>query len=296
MGNNYDSMAGALSSGKTLGYTAFVSSVVACSVWPELLQPIPAAKSGMLLKTLEKHVHKIPGSSKTMTLPGGSYLGGLSGHASWADVVTSVPSRLRLIITDTGAMLRACSEIDQAAETARVYLDELNAQYYSIRPNVWSANDQEAFSERLGKYRQSVVNTCCLAEEAALMTAVIGTLRFVQHAVTAVLAGILAALAAAFWIAMAIPFGQGVAASIRSAGTPLANMLPRIVQIMDQTMVMCGLAHASLLAIRTLQAGISDEIRLEDGGGMSDVLKAAGLTLGDIAEKSLAKLQVWEKI
>ncbi|REF38285.1 hypothetical protein [Thermasporomyces composti] len=231
-----------------------------------------------------------------MTLPGGSRLGGLSGHAAWADVVTSVPSRLRLIITDTGAMLRACAEIDRAAETARRYLEDLNQQYYSVTPMVWSANDQEAFAERLRKYRDSVVNTCCLAEESAMLTAVIATLRFVQHAVTAVLAGTLAVLAAAFWVAMAVPGGQPVATSIRSSGTPLANTLPRIVRIMDEVMVRCGQVHASLLAIRTLEAGISDEIRLEDGGGMSDVLRSAGLTLGDVVEKFLSKLKVWEKI
>lgn len=295
MGNNYDSMAGALSSGKSLGYTAFVSSIVACSVWPELLQPIPAAKSGMLLKQVESHVGKIPGSGRTMSMPGGSYLGGLSGHASWSDVATSVPSRLRLIITDTGQMLQACSEIDQSGAVGRQYLDDLDRYYYSVSEDVWRSNDQEAFSERLRKHRDSVVNTCCLAEEAAMLTAVIGTLRFVQHAVTAVLAGILAVLAASFWIAMAIPFGQGVAASIRSAGTPIANMLPRIVQIMDEAMVMCGIAHASLLGIRTMQAGISDEIRLHDGGGMSDLLHSSGATLGDIADKFLDKLQPWQK-
>ena len=295
MGNNYDSMAGALSSGESLGYTAFVSSIVACSVWPELLQPIPAAKSGLLLKTIERHVSKIPRAGNTMSLPGGSYLGGLSGHASWADVATSVPIRLRLIITDTGTMLRACSEIDQSAEQARRYLDELDRHYYSISEDVWRANDQEAYCERLRKHRDSVVNTCCLAEEAAMLTAVIGTLRFVQHAITAVLAGILAVLAAAFWIAMAIPFGQAAAASIRSAGTAIANMLPRIVQVMDEAMVMCGLAHASLLGIRTLQAGISDELRLADGGGMSDLLGAGGATLADVAEKFTDKLQPWQK-
>ncbi len=295
MGNNYDSMAGALSSGESLGYTAFVSSIVACSVWPELLQPIPAAKSGLLLKTIESHVSKIPRAGNTMSLPGGSYLGGLSGHASWADVATSVPIRLRLIITDTGTMLRACSEIDQSAEQARRYLDELDRHYYSISEDVWRANDQEAYCERLRKHRDSVVNTCCLAEEAAMLTAVIGTLRFVQHAITAVLAGILAVLAAAFWIAMAIPFGQAAAVSIRSAGTAIANMLPRIVQVMDEAMVMCGLAHASLLGIRTLQAGISDELRLADGGGMSDLLGAGGATLADVAEKFTDKLQPWQK-
>ena len=295
MGNNYDSMAGALSSGETLGTTAFISSIVACSVWPELLQPIPADKSGLLLKMLQEHVKKIPAAGRTMSLPGGSYLGGLSGHASWADVATSVPVRLRLIVTDTGKMLQACSEIDQSAQAARRYLAELDDHYYSISPDVWQANDQEAFSERLRKHRDAVVNTCCLAEEAAMLTAVIGTLRFAQHAITAVLAGILAVLSVAFWIAMAIPFGQGVAASIRSAGTPIANMLPRIVQIMDEAMAVCGKVHAGLLGIRTIEAGISDEIRLEDGGGMSDLLSAGGTTIADIADKYLAKLQPWER-
>lgn len=289
-------MAGALSSGQTLGHTAFISSLVACSVWPELLQPIPAAKSGMLLKQIEKHVDKIPRAKNTINLPGGDYLGGLSGHATLADVATSVPIRLRLIVTDTGTMAQACSEIDQSAEAGRRYLEELNQHFYSISPDVWAQNDQESYSERLRKERDAVVNTCCLAEEAAMMTAIIATLRFIQHAISAVLCGILGVLAAAFWVAMAIPGGQGAAASIRSAGTPIANMVPRIVQIMDQTMVACGLAHAGILAARTLQAGISDELRLEDGGGLSDLLGAGGETLADIAEKYLDKVKVWERL
>lgn len=296
MGNNYDSMASGMSSGKTLGEAAFYSCIVACTVWPELLQPIPAAKSGMLLKHIEKFAAKMPKAKQTVNLPGGSYLGGLSGHASFQDIATSVPVRLRLIVTDTGQMLQACSQIDQSGQTGRQYIDELNNQYYSITPDVWQQNDQRAFSERLRKDRDAAVNTACLAEEAAMMTSIIATLRFAQHAVSAALCGVLAIGAAAFWVAMAIPFGQGVAASIRSALTPIANMLPRIIQLMDQAMVMAGLAHASLLGVRTLQAGISDEIRLEDGGGMQDLLGAAGDTMADIVEKYLNKVKVWEKI
>ncbi|GAB3426673.1 hypothetical protein [Flindersiella endophytica] len=296
MGNNYDSMASGLSSGKALGETAFYTCLVACTVWPELLQPIPAAKSGMLMKQIESMAGKIPRAKNTMNLPGGSYLGGLSGHASFQDIATSVPIRLRLIVTDTGQMLRACSEIDQSAEEGRRYVEALNHHYYSISPDVWNQNDQKAYSERLRKDRDAAVNTACLAEEAAMMTAIIATLRFAQHAISAALCGVLAAGAAAFWVAMCIPFGQGVAASIRSALTPVANMLPRIIQIMDEAMTMAGLAHASLLGVRTLQAGISDEIRLDDGGGLKDLLGAGGDTIGDIADKYLDKIKIWEKI
>lgn len=271
MGNNYDSMAGAFSSGKALGMTAFGCSLVACSVWPLLLRPIPAAKSGLLLKYLEKLSKKVPGSNRTVAGIPGATMGGM---------VTNVPARLMLIITDTGAMLQACSAIDESGAKGRDFLEVLNKQYYSIGPTAWEANDQKEYQKRLGQYRDSVVNTCCLAEEAAMLTAIVGSLRFAQHLITSILTGILAVLAAVFWAVVFIPVvGQAWAASIRTAGTALANMLPTIIRVMDEIMAKVGLAHASLLAVRTGQAGISDEMRLKDGGGLGDLGGAGGSIL-----------------
>ncbi|WP_020577945.1 hypothetical protein [Actinopolymorpha alba] len=283
MSNAYDSMAGAFSSGKVLGWTAFGSSLVACSVWPELLLPIPADKSGFLLNQLGKVGAKW-NLNRSMSL-GGQTITVTGG------VLTSVPLRLKLIITDTGKMLEACSRIHESGSAGKTYLEALNDQYYSITPDVWQANDQEAYSERLRKYRDSVQNTYCLAWETAALTAVVGSLRFIQMAIACALAGVLAILAAAFWIAVAIPFGQGVAVSIRNAGQVIARMLPRVIRIMDEIMVKVGQAHAALVAVRTFQAGISDSIRLGDAEGYKDMGDAALETLGDMLKK-LSKGQV----
>ncbi|MET9022377.1 hypothetical protein ABZV93_20585 [Actinopolymorpha sp. NPDC004070] len=277
MANAYDSMAGAFSSGETLGKTAFMSSIVACSVWPELLLPIPADKSGILLKQLQRVGQKwklnrsVSLGGQTLTVTGG--------------VLTSVPVRLKLIVTDTGKMLQACSRIHESGSAGKRYLEDLNGLYYSITPEVWQANDQAAYSERLRKHRDSVQNTYCLAWETAALTAVVGSLRFAQMAISCVLAGILAIMAAAFWIAMAIPFGQGVAVSIRNAGQVIARMLPRIIRLMDEIMLRVGQAHAALVALRTLEAGVSDSIRLGNGEGYKDMGDAAIRAAGDLVEK-----------
>ncbi|WP_460514802.1 hypothetical protein [Flindersiella endophytica] len=288
MSNNYDSMAGAFSSGKTLGTTAFVSSLVACSVWPELLLPIPADKSGIFMKQVLGRIANLERLQKSVSIAGQSTaLGGM---------LLSVPMRLKLVVTDTGAMLHACGRIHESGQTARDYLDALNKSYYSITPDVWQANDQKAFSERLRKYRDSVVNTCCLCEEIAMITSVIGTLRFVQHAICAALATAMAVMAAAFWVAMAIPFGQGVATAIRNIGTTLAKILRKTVQLMDEIMVKVGLVGASLVAARSAQAVLSDAYRLGDDA-MGDAGNALKQTLGDVwdklKDKKLAFLTGW---
>jgi hypothetical protein len=173
MSNTYDSMAGALASGNELGNIALVSSLIACTVWPEhLLAPIPAAKSGILLSQLEKRV-----PVKTVNLP---------VHGAVQVGPTNVPTRLALIRTDTGKMLQACSRIHESGSAGLRYLEELNKQYYSVSPATWESNDQAAYSKQLLDYRNSVQNTYCLAWETALLTPIVATLRFLQLAIAAV--------------------------------------------------------------------------------------------------------------
>lgn len=273
MTNNYDSMASGLSSGKTLGETAFVASLVACTVWPELLLPLPAAKSGFFLKSMEKVAGK-GWLAKSLAIQGqATSIGGM---------LTSVPMRLKLIITDTGQMLQACSQLQESGATGLAYLQELDEIYYSINPASWHANDQEEYGKKLLSYRNSVQNTYCLAQESALISSIVATLRFAQMAIAAVLAGVLAAMAVAFWIAMAIPFGQGFAMSIRTFGTSMVTMLKTVIQTMDEIMLVVGQGAAGIMAARTLEAGISDTIRLGTNEGMKDLGGSAIDVLGDM--------------
>jgi hypothetical protein len=276
MSNSYDSMAGGLSSGKALGEAAFVSSLVACSVWPELLLPVPAAKSGFLLNSLEKVAGK-GWFTKSLSIQGQA--------TSIGGVLTSVPMRLKLIITDTGQMLQACSDLHESGSTGLAYLEELNEIYYSINPASWQANDQVAYGEKLLSYRNSVQNTYCLAQESALIAAIVATLRFAQMAIAAVLAGVLAAMAVAFWIAMAIPFGQGFAMSIRTFGTSMVTMLKTVIQTMDEIMIMVGQGASAIMAVRTLEAGISDNIRLGENEGLKDLGGSAISVVSDMLER-----------
>ncbi|HEX5597423.1 MAG TPA: hypothetical protein VFX61_15605 [Micromonosporaceae bacterium] len=281
MSNNYDSMAGAMSSGNELGEVALYSSLVACSVWPEhLLAPIPADKSGILLKQLQR----IPTKDITVSLPTGSVAASVG--------VTNVPARLFLIRTDTGKMLQACSMMHESGSAGHRFLEELDRQYYSISTGAWAANDQEAYSRELSKYRNAVQNTYCLAWETALLTSIVATLRFIQLAIAAALAGILAVMATAFWAVVFIPVvGQGLATSIRTAGMALARMLPTVIRMMDEIMVKVGWVHAGLLAVRTAQAAISDNMRLGDNKGFSDLGKGAGEVLDDLLKKLILNRQ-----
>jgi hypothetical protein len=278
MSNTYDSMAGALSSGNELGNVALVSSLIACTVWPEhLLAPIPAAKSGILLSQLEKRV-----PVKTVNLP---------VHGAVDVGPTNVPTRLALIRTDTGKMLQACSRIHESGSAGLRYLEELNKQYYSVSPATWESNDQAAYSKQLLDYRNSVQNTYCLAWETALLTSIVAVLRFVQLAIAAVIAGILAAMAIAYWALVFIPFTSAAAQSIRTAGTAIARTLPTIIRVMDEIMVKVGWVHAGILGVRTAQAAISDSMRLDDGEGFRVLGGAAVEVLGDLVKK-LTKGQV----
>lgn len=269
MSNTYDSMSGGLSSGKSLGEAAFVASLVACSVWPELLLPVPAAKSGFLLNSMEKLASN-GWLTKSLSIQGqATSIGGM---------LTSVPMRVKLIVTDTGQMLQACSQLHESGSTGLTFLEELNEITYSITPESWQANDQVAYSEKLLSYRNSVQNTYCLAQESAMIAAIVATLRFAQMAIAAVLA----AMAVAFWIAMAVPFGQPFAMSIRTFGTSLVTMLKTVIQTMDEIMLMVGQGASAIMAARTVEAGISDSIRLGENEGMKDLGGSAIDVLGDM--------------
>lgn len=127
-------------------------------------------------------------------------------------------------------------------------------------------------------YRNSVQNIYCLAQESAMIAAIVATLRFAQMAI----AGVLAAMAVAFWIAMAIPFGQPFAMSIRTFGPSMVTMLKTIISTMDEIMLVVGQGAAGIMAARTLEAGISDTIRLGENEGVKDLGGSAIDVLGDM--------------
>lgn len=279
MSNNYDSMAGSLSDGTRLGNVALGASVVAATVWPDVfLAPIPADKSGFLLKQLQR----IP--VKNVNLPGPT--GGMTTIG-----VTNVIVRLFMIRTDTGMMCQACSHIHESGNKGLDHLHELNNEYYSIRPTTWQANDQEAYSEQLRKYRDSVLNTYALAWETALLTSIVAVLRFIQLAVSALICGILAIMAGLYWATVFIPPLSGFAQAVRTAGTVIARFVPTIIRVMDEAMVMVGYAHAGLIGIRTGQAAISDSIRLGNGEGFR-ILGGAGVEVMNDFIKKISKGQV----
>lgn len=149
-----------------------------------------------------------------------------------------------------------------------------------------------AYGEKVLNYRNSVQNTYCLAQESAMIAAIVATLWFAQMAIAAVLTGVLAAMAVAFWIAMAIPFGQGFAMSIRTFGTSMVTMLKTVIQTMDELMIVVGQGGASaIMAARTLEAGISDTIRLGKNEGLMDLGGSAINVLGDMRSR-LSKGQI----
>jgi len=110
-------------------------------------------------------------------------------------------------------------------------------------------------------------------------------------AIAAVLTGVLAAMAVAFWIAMAIPFGQGFAMSIRTFGTLMVTMLKTVIQTMDELMIVVGQGASAIMAARTLEAGISDTIRLGKNEGLMDLGGSAINVLGDMLSR-LSKGQI----
>ena len=148
-----------------------------------------------------------------------------------------------------------------------------------------------AYGEKVLNYRNSVQNTYCLALESAMIAAIVATLWFAQMAIAAVLTGVLAAMAVAFWIAMAIPFGQGFAMSIRTFGTLMVTMLKTVIQTMDELMIVVGQGASAIMAARTLEAGISDTIRLGKNEGLMDLGGSAINVLGDMLSR-LSKGQI----
>ena len=279
MGNPYQGMVGALSPGQGLGYAAFGSSVVACAVFPQLLLPIPADKSGLMLKTMAKL-----GSSNA---PGMSRSLGFAANATAGGVLTSVPVRLKLITTDTGQMMQAVATTYDSGEKGHDYWRELERLSLQVGPSTWSAADQEAFAEKLSDYMQAVLNTYCLEWDVALVTSVVCVMRFVQLSIAAVMAGILAIMAVTALAALAIPvFGWGYFVAIAQAGQPLANALRTVIQVMDQIMVTVAMAAGAILSVRTAQAAISDDMRLDtDGAGLGDLGQSVIATLGDMVDK-----------
>lgn len=278
-GNPYQGMVGGLSAGETLGNVAMVSSLVACTVWPELLAPVPAAKSGLLLKYLGKlgAVDKAP-MNKTIAFAGNAQAGGL---------LTSVPMRLMLIRTRTDQMMQAIATLYDSGEKGHTFALDLYDQIDSVTPTTWQAEDQAATSKRLSQFGKASLNTYCLEWDTALVMSIVCILRFAQLSIAAILAGILAALAIAYWAVVWIPFfGQGAAATIRGIGTVLAKVLRTVVRVMDEVMVKVALAAGSIVLARVAQAAVSDDMRLDtDGAGWGDLGESVIGTLDDMVKK-----------
>ena len=279
MGNPYQGMVGALSSGQALGYTAFGSSIVACAVFPQLLLPIPADKSGVMLKMMAKlGSSNVKGLSRSL---------GFAENATAGGVLTSVPVRLKLISTDTGQMMQAVATTYDSGEKGHDFWQELQRLSLQVEPSTWAAEDQQAFESKLADYMQAVLNTYCLEWDVALVTSVVCVLRFVQLSIAAVMTGILAVMAVTALAALAIPiFGWSYFVAIAEAGQPLANALRTVIQVMDQVMVTVAMAAGAILAVRTAQAAISDDMRLDtDGAGLGDLGQSLISTLGDMVDK-----------
>ncbi|GAA2760136.1 hypothetical protein [Actinopolymorpha rutila] len=288
MGNTYDSMAGAVSSGKDLGQVAFISSMIASTLafW-ELWTPMPSEKSGILLNALG-----------TMG-GGGGKMAGIWGKAApvklpgvgAAKVALGMPPRLALIRTDTATMMDACSKVHEAAKVASQLSADVVKHGSTITEQTWKAKDQEQFGEQLDMYRISLDATKQLGYVTASLTAVVAMLRFIQLAIAAALMTVLAALAVAWVAAMAMSWafgiGAGVAATIRSIGTPLVRISQKIVPVMEAVMVMVGLGHVAICTLMTANAAAVDSYKIGDiGGGGWDSLQDTGLrAVEDLLEK-----------
>ena len=69
--------------------------------------------------------------------------------------------------------------------------------------------------------------------------------------------------------------------SIRRFGTSMVTMLKTVIQTMDEIMIV-GQGAAGTMAARTVEAGVSDTIRLGKNEGMKDLGGSAIDVLGDM--------------
>ncbi|WP_157181539.1 hypothetical protein [Actinopolymorpha alba] len=289
MSNPYDSMAGAVGPGKEFGNIAFYSSLAACAAFPELLLPVSAAKSGILLKQVLQRISTQVSNrtSRTTRVIRFGKSESIVTQFIPTDALTSVPMRLFLIRTDTAKMMEACSKIHEAAKLGSQLYDELRRHGDSITDQNWKAADQEEFSTLLTVHGAGILATAQLGYVTATMTALTAMLRFVQLLIAMVIMVILAAMAVAFWIAMAIPGGQGVAMSIRNFGRPLIKTVQTIIRVMDEIMIKVGWAHAGLVGIMGVNAAAVDGYKIGDieGGGWQNL----GDSAVDIVDNMLEK-------
>lgn len=293
--NAYDSMAGAVGPGKEFGNIALVSSLVACTAFPELLMPVAAGKSGVLLSALQK-------ISTRMSMRGGRttrviHLGKSQSIVTDfmpTDALTSVPMRLMLIRTDTAAMMEACSKIHESAKLGGELYDELVEHGDAVTDEVWKADDQEAFATLLTVHRAGILATAQLGYVTAAMTGVTAMLRFIQLTIAMAIMVCLAAMAVAFWILMAIPFCQGAAMTIRNFGRPLIKTVQTIIRVMDEIMIKVGWAHAGIVALMTLNnAGVdSYSIRGIEGQGWSNIGQSGVDIVDNLCVKYLSALKI----
>jgi hypothetical protein len=288
MSNTYDSMAGAVGPGKEFGDVAFYSSLAACAAFPELLMPVSAAKSGILLGALQRISTQV--SNRTTRTTRVIRLGRAESIVTQfmpTDALTSVPMRLFLIRTDTAAMMNACSKMHEAAKLGSELYDDLREHGDSITEQNWKADDQEAFASLLTVHRAGILATAQLGYVTAAMTAVVAMLRFIQLTVAMAVMVALAAMAVAFWIAMAIPGGQGVAMSIRNFGRPLIKTVQTIIRVMDEIMIKVGWAHAGLVGVMGLNAAAVDGYKIDgvEGEGWQNLSHSAIDIVGNMMEK-----------
>ena len=123
------------------------------------------------------------------------------------------------------------------------------------------------------------------------MTSAVAMLRFMQLLISMVIMVALAAMAVAFWILMAIPFGQGAAMTIRNFGRPLIKTVQTIIRVMDEIMVKVGWAHASAIGVMgLLAAGVdSYEVGEIEGQGWENLGQSAVETVSDLLKKYTQK-------
>ncbi|MEQ7124083.1 hypothetical protein ABN034_06120 [Actinopolymorpha sp. B11F2] len=288
MSNSYDSMAGAVGPGKEFGEIAFYSSLAACSAFPELLLPVSAAKSGILLGALQRISGQV--SKRATRTTRVIRLGKAESIVSdWmpSDSLTSVPMRLALIRTDTAKMMEACSMIHESAKLGSQLYDELQQHGDSITEQNWKAADQEEFARLLTVHRAGILATAQLGYVTAAMTGVVAMLRFLQLTIAMAIMVALAAMAITFWILMAIPFGQGAAMTIRNFGRPLIKTVQTIIRVMDEIMIKVGWAHAGLVGVMGLNAAAVDGYKIGEieGGGWQNLGDSAVDIVGNMLEK-----------
>lgn len=296
MSNPYDSMEGVVSSGEAFGNIAFYSSLAACTAFWELLMPVPAAKSGLMLNSLQKIATRASNKgmrpTRVIRLPKSA---SIVTQIIPTDVMTSVPVRLFLIKTDTGAMMRACSKMHESAKIGGDLHDELEQHAQSITDQQWQADDQQAFSRLLTSHRVGILGTSHLGYVNAAMTGTVAMLRFVQLSISMALMVFLAAMAIVFWALMLIPVvGQGTAMSFRTSLKPVVEIARKVIQTMDEIMVKVGWAHAGIVGLMTLNAAGTDAYKIGDieGGGWANLGRSGVDIVKDIAEKYLRAVKV----